>query len=213
MHPPFDVATATAAPRTRSEDRVEIFTDGEAIVLVVADGVGVQAGGAVASDAVVRAVRARLARSDAPGFGAVEAARVLEAVDADLARRFAGESTAVIVRVGDDGVAGASVGDSEAWIVDGTRVDRLTDAQERRRVGSVRARPMTFERSRLDGVMAVGSDGLFACTTVDAIVRACRGRPASEVAQALVDVARLPSGALRDDVAIAVCRSIGPTEP
>ncbi|MBS2018005.1 MAG: hypothetical protein JST00_34330 [Deltaproteobacteria bacterium] len=62
MAPGFVFAKAAAPAGHRSEDRAEAFEHGDTLIVVVADGAGGLAGGAVASDAIIHAVRARIAQ-------------------------------------------------------------------------------------------------------------------------------------------------------
>jgi hypothetical protein len=100
-----------------------------------------------------------------------------------------------------------SAGDSEAWVVGPTSIDDLTVHQQRARVGSGRAAAVAFHRQALDGVLVVGTDGLFkyaAQERVAAIVRALN--PLVEAARCLSELVRLSSGRLQDDFAVVVAR-------
>src|SRR5262249_22122991 len=98
---------------------------------------------------------------------------------------------------------GVSVGDSEAWVV-GRRADRLTEKQDRARVGTGRCRPMTFHRRTLDGVLVVASDGLFKNARVEAITACCAAGDVADIANRLVELPKLRSGTYPDDVAVVV---------
>lgn len=76
------------------------------------------------------------------------------------------------------------------------------------RLGSGQARPVTFHRRSLDGVLVVASDGLFGHARLSEIVATCRaGKTAEEIAARLVELPRLASGAYPDDLALAVVAS------
>jgi serine/threonine protein phosphatase PrpC len=96
------------------------------------------------------------------------------------------------------------VGDSAAWVVGGAGIDDLTLGQRKARLGSGRAAPVSFRRDGLDGVLVVGTDGLFKYATPSRIRDAVRDRPPEEAAARLVELVRLPSGAFQDDVAVVV---------
>ncbi len=199
----FSFATMTRAAAATGEDRARVFEQDDALIVIVADGAGGVAGGAAASDAVVDAVRARVEQRPSDPYDVRAWSDLLVRTDADLARRKStGETTAVIVVVGPHGVVGVSVGDSEAWMVD-SRFDRLTDEQDRARLGTGRARPKPFHRRALRGVLIAGSDGLFKSTRSEAIAAACSGAT-SIIAERLVELPRLRSGAYPDDVAVVV---------
>jgi serine/threonine protein phosphatase PrpC len=202
----FVFATSAASARTRSEDRAEVFEHDDSVIVVVADGAGGVAGGAVASDAVVDAVRARIAKRPFDAYSVRGWSDVLAATDAELARsKNTGETTAIVVVVGPHAVVGVSVGDSEAWVV-GLRVDRLTEKQDRSRVGTGRARPTLFHRRTLEGVLVIATDGLFKHAPSDAIAACCTD-DVPDIANRLVKLPQLRSGAYPDDVAVVVVAS------
>lgn len=204
--PPFVFATAAAAAGRRSQDRAEVFEHEGTLIVVVADGAGGLAGGAEASDAVADAVRARASVRPFDPYDIHAWSELLTTVDGDLARSAAGgETTAIVAIVGSYGVMGVSVGDSEAWVV-GPRGDCLTERQDRARVGSRRCRPTTFHRSRLEGVLVVGTDGLFKHARGETIVTSCAGEDVATIADRLVELPRLPSRAYPDDVAVVVAK-------
>jgi serine/threonine protein phosphatase PrpC len=154
--------TASDSFRSAPEDRVAILDVDSGVVVVVADGAGGIPGGGEAADMVVAGVREAV-RSGITVLDATTWVRVLQNLDERIERdRQAGETTAVIVAVTEDGEIGASAGDSQAWIVTGDGYDDLTEDQHRkRRLGSGRTVPVAFERPRLDGVLVAGTDGLF----------------------------------------------------
>lgn len=199
----FVFARAAVAAGARSEDRAEVFEHDDTLIVVVADGAGGVVGGDVASDAVVDAVRRRI-RSPFDPYDIRAWSDVLTTADAELARsKDAGEATAIIVVVGPYGLVGVSVGDSEAWVV-GARSDRLTEKQERPRLGTGRCRPKPFHRRRLEGVLVVATDGLFKSARSETIRTACAAGAVTTIANALVASPRLRSGAYPDDVAVIV---------
>lgn len=193
-----------ASGRTHSEDRAEIVERGDALVVVVADGAGGMRGGATASAALVETVRG-VATSGAVDLHEPETwVGLLKETDAALFDRRAGETTGVIVVIDPGGIVGASVGDSEAWIVTGKATDDLTRGQESPRLGSGRAAPVTFQRGRLDGTLLVATDGLFKSASPARVVATVRGGDVSAVGERLTGLIRLPSGGFQDDVAIVI---------
>jgi serine/threonine protein phosphatase PrpC len=101
-------------------------------------------------------------------------------------------------------IAGASVGDSEAWLLE-ENTDILTAHQQRKPlIGSGRAAPVPFRRERVSGSLLVGSDGLFKYASEPSIRAAFHHEAPARVADALMEAVRLPSGALHDDVAAIV---------
>ena len=193
---------AFAASGRESQDVVVVFTVEDGLLVVVADGAGGISGGRAAAEAVVGAVRALVAAGghldpDRP-------VRHLRSVDDGLVTRAAGETTAVVVVVTNAGVLGASVGDSEAWIVTATGIDDLTAAQDRGRLGSGRADPKVLQRAFRGGKLVVGTDGLFKYLPREVIAEIARAQDPQAAGDEMVRRVRLPSGTLVDDVAVIV---------
>ena len=157
MPSPYLYWRVLASGRQTSEDRAEVFDREDDLVIVVSDGAGGIRGGALASAALVETARAVAENPTLdvhdPGLWTV----LLKEADGTLAAKMAGETTAVVVVVGPMGVTGVSVGDSEAWIITKS-IDDLTRSQERARLGSGRAVPVSFQRRSLDGVLLVATD-------------------------------------------------------
>jgi serine/threonine protein phosphatase PrpC len=131
--------------------------------------------------------------------------------DAILAEGKGGLATAVALILSGTGVVGASVGNSQAWIV-ADEVTVLTENQHRKpMMGSGDARPVGFSHRPFEGWLLVGTDGLFNYASRPKISRACDGTGAQQVAAALVDAARLADGGLQDDIAVAALRPSPPT--
>jgi serine/threonine protein phosphatase PrpC len=193
-----------ASDRKSSEDRADVFERGDDLVLVVGDGAGGMRGGALASAALVETARAVAENPTLdvhdPGLWTV----LLEEADGTLAAKMAGETTAVIVVVGPMGVTGVGLGDSEAWVITVKSIDDLTRSQERLRLGSGRAVPVSFQRRSLDGVLVVATDGLFKYASSARIASTVRAGEVSQAAERLAALVQLPSGGFQDDVGIVV---------
>ena len=110
MGNPLVFGTRSASSRPDSEDRAEVIEHDDVLIVVLADGAGGVSGGATASDAVVQAVRARIAEQPFDPYNVRAWSDALTHADTDLARAAAGETTAVIVVVGPHGVVGVSAG-------------------------------------------------------------------------------------------------------
>lgn len=198
--PHVETITAIESYRERCEDRLAVFAARERTVIVVADGAGGIGAGDVAARSVIREIETELHRINS----ADEWADVLRQIDCRIS---AGESTAVIVDVRPYGIAGASVGDSEAWIIHDGEIVGLTANQNRKPLlGSGAASPVSFICSPLNGVLLVATDGF--CNYVK------RNQVPPMVAQSdffaiprhCVEMVRLPSGALWDDIGIVAAR-------
>jgi PPM family protein phosphatase len=102
-------------------------------------------------------------------------------------------------------VVGASVGDSQALLFTDTGHLALTSAQVRKPLlGSGRARLTEFEAPVDGGRLLIATDGLFNHASMDGIRRVILGAALPTVGPALVQLARLASGALPDDVGLVV---------
>lgn len=85
----------------------------------------------------------------------------------------------------------------------GPRIERLTERQDRARVGTGRCRPTPFHRRTLQGALVVATDGLFKNARDAAITAACAG-DVPDIADRLVELPKLRSGTYADDVAVVV---------
>jgi len=193
--------------KTGIEDRAANIPCGNLLILSVADGAGGVSGGARAADQVVEILRREALDSLADPAGD-RWRDALSRADERLANdRDAGETTAVVVAVSPTGVSGASVGDSQAWIVRADGCQDLTRRQERKPLlGSGMAYPIAFECGFDAGTVLLGSDGLFKYAEPDSICRAANDPDIEAAADRLLALVRLPSGNLKDDVAIILCR-------
>jgi serine/threonine protein phosphatase PrpC len=201
----YQYARASATSRATSQDAAQVFERDEFLVVVLADGGGGMRGGEAASDSLVAVVKARV---DDRAF-ALEQLQpwidLFHATDTAIAAKGPCDTTGVVVVLGPRGVFGVSAGDSEAWIVTPTRVDNLTVGQRtRERLGSNRVTATSFERVRLNGVLLIATDGLFRFASPDVIARIARAHPVAVAAERLVDLVRLRSGGVADDVAVVL---------
>ena len=70
------------------------------------------------------------------------------------------------------GIAGASVGDSQAWMIDEGEIVSLTAEQNRKPLlGSGQAIPVGFNQPPLHGILVAGTDGFFDYAKRDDIIR------------------------------------------
>lgn len=184
------------AAADQDEDRADYREGPEGHLLVLADGAGGVSGGARAADLVIRLAR----HVQSPE----EACALLHEIDlAVCSDRSAGETTGVVVGIRAGILVGASVGDSGAWLLSSDRVEDLTKRQSRKPfLGTGAALPVGFGPLAFSGRLLIASDGLLKYAPRPEIVAAALAREMSPAADQLLDAARLPSGALHDDVAI-----------
>jgi hypothetical protein len=119
-----------------------------------------------------------------------------------------GLAAALVIAVSTGGVVcGASVGDCEAWVFGAGEPTNLTAGQSRKPLlGDGKAVPVGFSGHLARGRLVAASDGLWKYTSHARIANAAALHPIESAARALVDGARLRSGALQDDVAVLVCQ-------
>ena len=208
MPPTFQTAQRLAPHRTAGEDRLLLREHGDGVVVLVADGAGGISGGAEAAALVVATVEVALADPAFDPWRAVSWTELLARADLLIADDHqAGETTAVVVAVSARGVVGASSGDSGAWIVQEHGHDDLTARQKRKpRLGSGEALSVPLKRPELEGTLLVASDGLLNYARATQLCELVCGPDLEVAASHLVEVVRLPSGELQDDVALGLVR-------
>jgi serine/threonine protein phosphatase PrpC len=215
MRPDYEHAKALASSRVSSQDLVGVYERDDFLVIVIADGGGGMRGGEAASRCLLTVVGAAV---NDPGFAIGQTlpwVDLFKATDAALATNRAGETTGVVVVLGPRGLVGVSAGESEAWVVAPTAVDNLTvGRQTKQRLGSGRVTPTAFERATLGGVLVIASDGLFKYAATDVIAGIVRNNAIGVAADHLVDLVRLRSGKVTDDVAVVlVCQNAASADP
>jgi serine/threonine protein phosphatase PrpC len=197
----WTVASAVQGARGAGQDRVVTDGDGDRWLLVLADGAGGSGGGAGAAEAVVAGVVAQLRRS----ASALEIEDSLTACDR---APLGGETTAVVVVVDGSEVRGASVGDSEAWLINRRNRDVrvLTEYQVRKPLlGRSEAIVAAFAAAAtVDDVLLIGSDGLFKYIARAKLLALVAATDVVALPAALIAAVRLPSGGLQDDVSVIV---------
>lgn len=201
-----DSRVTLASDRAASEDRaVVIDLPCGAVAFAVADGAGGLGGGGRAATLVVRAFALALA-ADARVGDPTWWTDLLREMDVELVGdRDAGESTAVVGLLDRDALIGASIGDSEAWLIGTVDTKILTDAQHRRpRLGTGGAIPVAFTAATSSQVLLVATDGLFGPVRPAAICETVRTARAEHRGAALVELVRGKSGRLHDDLGIVL---------
>jgi hypothetical protein len=199
----------TSAPaRGAGQDRAIVVPVVDGLVVALADGAGGTSGGATAADAVIAA-----ATTAAVALVAGSPLGFLVRLDRAAGRLGGGQCTAIVAHVdGAGGIRGASVGDSAAWLVSDrpgeVAIVELTADQARKPLLGGGARATALRPGGLgQATLVIASDGLFAYAARAAIAAIATGPDLAAIGPALVELVRLPSGALPDDVAIVVVRA------
>jgi serine/threonine protein phosphatase PrpC len=200
----FETTSITVAYRQRCEDRVRVIELDGGVVIVVADGAGGTGAGGEAADTVIREVTAAASlERDAESW-----CEVLRQTDQRVA---AGESTCVVVARSDRGIVGASVGDSRAWLLENDDVNDLTRDQVRKPLlGTGEARPVGFSHPPSPGLLLVCTDGFCNYVRRETLLREIHWIDFAVLAHRLVEMVRLPSGDLWDDVGLVACKPSRP---
>lgn len=195
----FAIAQAVAGhDGAAGQDRIALVETDDAILIALADGAGGTGAGGLAADLVVKQIESAGASFDP--------ASLLAAADKVL-RPTGGESTGIFLRLSADGITGASVGDSEVWLVRDQDDVALTAFQTRKPLlGSGHATPRTFASPPLKDTLVIATDGLFKYARRERLLPILRSSHLPSIPQRAVNHVRLPPGNLQDDVAIVVCR-------
>lgn len=201
----LQVAAYIEAAAGTGQDRILWLEGPDMIGVALADGMGGMGGGTLAAESAVK--YAMEAMGDTPGLiTAPQWPALMHRIDKQVSTtREAGETTLVAIETDGQVVYGASSGDSEAWLVAGTSVVNLTIDQMRKPlIGSGQADPVSFSGKLAGAVLIVASDGLFQYTNAQKICEVVKRVPLPDLPKGLVDLVRLKSGKLQDDVAVFV---------
>jgi serine/threonine protein phosphatase PrpC len=201
-------AVETRSYRSATEDRAAVFHSQLGISVVVADGVGGRPDGAAAAERSIGLARAAAAQAHEARERGFYWQDALRRADQELLRDPAvGEVAIVVLSVSAAGeIAGASVGDCEAWVVaDGVR--SVLSLMRKPYLGCGAATPAAF-RGRLaaGSTLLVASDGLFKYADTNSIATAASLPDLADAAAALAELPRAGSGSYPDDLALVLCR-------
>lgn len=200
-------AIGIEAANSPLQDRAIAFEVDDKLVVAVADGAGGIGGSERAAEGVVRIVETlaegwrkwRLLDKEQTWCD------VLADLDSTMAKIDMGQTTAVVLAAAAGWICGASVGDSEAWLIERGRLIELTADQRRKPLlGSGAASPVSFHRKHEGGVLVVGTDGLFKYAPAPRILQVASGPP-DVACRSLIDLARMPNGKIQDDIGVVVC--------
>jgi len=200
----FEYAIRIQPMRGDGQDRAAVFErDDGGLTIALADGAGGTGNGDLAAQAVLDTVQV-LAGSDA------DWSVILSTLDRDVARLRGGQTTAIVVVLDDLPIRGASVGDSEAWIVYADqRIEALTANQTHKPLLGSGAHLTAVSEVELAGAtLLIASDGLFRTAKPMDIARIAGGPDLTAAAAALVDLVRTEIGNVLDDVSIVLARRL-----
>jgi PPM family protein phosphatase len=203
----FQTVLLVEGDQSNIEDRAAVVEMDHGCVIVVADGAGGSGGAALAAELVVQMVQDQV-----PGMtnllDDLAWCNLLTRIDqAMVSSHDRGQSTGVIAAVTANGISGASVGDSSAWLVLPESAFELTGQQiAKPLLGTGRALPVPFSARLDDGKLLVATDGLMKYANVQNLIHIVRSAPIDEAAERLVKIVRLPSGELWDDTTVVLCR-------
>lgn len=194
-------ATRAEAAGTPCQDRVLAFRAHCGIAVAVVDGAGGVGDGAAAADFTLHAMLEGLSgRCDDGSLCAL-----LHDVDVRLCEAGVGECDAVVALANGEWVVGAGVGGARAWLVGDQSVVDLTRAQHRTpRLGTSAALPVPFRARHNGGRLLAATDGLWHYAQPTEAAAAARTPNLQAAARALIDLCRLRSGTLPDDIALAL---------
>ncbi|MEN8221582.1 MAG: protein phosphatase 2C domain-containing protein [Pseudomonadota bacterium] len=188
------------------DDRAAVFQKNDLLIAIVADGAGGMSGASEAADYLVKYVQNKISK----GVDSTLCCQMLAEIDNLLYKYpIAGETTGIIavINTNNNCIVGASVGDSEAYIISNREGSHLTEYQYRKPLlGSGTAIPIPFAPMTLDGTLILGSDGLFKYARLSEISQIIKSYQPKESVLRLFELVRLPSGSFMDDVSVIVVK-------
>jgi len=196
----FETTSLTVAYRQHCEDRVTVLEFDDGVVLVVVDGAGGTGSGEQAAETVIQEVTTVASLE----HNAETWCKILRQIDSRIGE---GQATCVVVARSARGIVGASVGDSRAWLFEDDGLIDLTISQVRKPLlGSGAAQPVGFHHPPSQGLLLVCTDGFCNYVKRETLLRDILWIDFAVLPHKLVEMIRLPSGELWDDIGIVACR-------
>jgi len=191
------------------DDRAAVYQKYNFLVAVVADGAGGMSGASEAADYFIKFVQNKISTDARYIMDQTYWCKVLVEIDSLLCKHpIAGETTGIIAafNTNNNCIVGASVGDSDAYIIS-NKYWHLTEHQYRKPLlGSGAAIPIPFGPINIDGTLILGSDGLFKYTSLSKISQIIQYYQPKDSALCLFDLVRLPNDSFMDDVSVIVVK-------
>jgi hypothetical protein len=201
----FETAKIVVPHSGQCQDRVAVKEYDSGIVVVIADG----AGGSGSGDVAARTVIAEVDAAASLDHDAEAWCDLLRQVDQRIP---AGESTCIVFSISREGIVGSSVGDSQLWRIQHDEIENLTINQVRKPLlGSGDAKPVAFTCPDVTGLLLASTDGFCNYIRKERFLREYLWHDFSVLPRKLVEMVRLPSGQLWDDIGIVTCRRRPPT--
>lgn len=203
----YSIAYCSKSDSNTSQDRALCAVkEGQAFV-VLADGAGGFGGGDEVAEAIVEFSGKCFVSGELTET--TECAETLLSLDRSLrAKGDLGESTAAVV-IADRGVLfGASVGDSGVLLIDRSHVIDLTSDQNRKpRIGTGRARPVSFGPVPFEGIVMIASDGVLDYLDKTALLGIIHREEFLSVPEKVIEHIRHTHRSLPDDASVALIRA------
>ncbi|QPB82386.1 hypothetical protein CWC22_005050 [Pseudoalteromonas rubra] len=182
------------------QDSLSTFVNSDEVYFCLADGSGGISGGKEASLFATSLVNiAKTEKFNSPD----EFEAFLLSLDATISSdSILGETTIIVGKVSNNEVFGASVGDSECWILSNEFDYELSSHQIRKPLlGSGNSKPIGFGPINFSGTLLVASDGLFKYAVLSDIKELAHS---NHLPQAIdyTRLAQLKSGTYSDDIAV-----------
>ncbi len=195
----FEVSSYLEQHNCPGDDALLLVERKGSIWFCIADGSGGSGYGAKASALIISAFNNFSARSNSCAPDDFEC--FLRNIDQEIQKKaLGGESTAIVGRVIDSLVIGASVGDSEVWFYDRDYEYPLTSQQvSKPLLGSGRSIPVGFGPVNMGFALLMGSDGLFKYANGNDIRKAVRSGLS---AKAISSLTKCHTGKLQDDISV-----------
>ncbi len=186
------------------QDSLVILSKNETVLFCLADGAGGVSGGKEAAQFVSHV--SHLTELDSL-HSPEEFEAYLRNMDAHIySDPLLGETTAIIGKIHNGELIGASVGDSECWLLSDEFDYELTSMKVNKPLlGSSSSQPIGFGPIGFHGVILIGSDGLFKYAEREKIKELSLS--SNSVAANYVALAQLRSGVFPDDVAVIEIRN------
>lgn len=180
-------------------DRAAWMLRGNRLIVAVADGADSNADSGYAAEYAIKAVMQAVGNEAEP-LSAGQWAKLVTEIDVPLSLEPSGETALLVADIGGGRINGASVGDCAAWLI-GDGVTDLTSKQRRKPLlGSAGAQAVGF--SGAGDLVLMATDGLHRFAAREKLVAGAHNFDP----EALLALARLPSGKWYDDATAVLVR-------